>query len=137
MADIQKRGLMSNKNQRKRGRPTLSENGEKSVKFTIRMPKGLRDRLKPVPADEIRYSLGICAARHEQGGLLDTRGTDQAAQGQAQGPSTPAGQPQGGQGVKTGWAAGKVDESAPGQGKVVQPDRRTAGPADPESLFIE
>lgn len=124
---------MSSETKRGRGRPRLSPNGEKAVLFTMRMPARLRDALKTVPAAVKREMLARAVERARNDGLIE----EYTGPGPGRPAETPAGQPQDAQGADLEPGTPQVDESAPGQGKVVQPDRRTAGPADPESLFIE
>ena len=134
---------MDTKNKRKRGRPTLSENGAKSVKFTIRMPPDLLRRLKGVPPDEIRYSLGICAGRHELGGIIDTRERppmkkvdqdgSQGLEPQEQAPAPAQDAPRGQDGPASGPPAA---QAAPGPVKIGWAAGRSMCP-DTETLFNE
>lgn len=130
-----------------RGRPRVGGPGSKTVLFTIRMPLGLRRQLKPVPADEIRRALDICASRHAQGGIIDTRerlpmkkvdqngpqGPGQGLEPQEQAPAPAQDAPRGQDGPASGPPAA---QAAPGPVKIGWAAGRSMCP-DTETLFNE
>lgn len=118
-----KRGFMEQKKRGKKGRPSLGGDYEKTVLFTLRMKASMRARLRPVPADEIRYYLDLCATRFKQGGLLDTRERPPMKR-----VDPPADAPQG---PGDGAQGAQVDASTPGPGEVGQDSPKGPRPPAP------